>query len=81
MSRMLVSRALVVTLCSMSLSSGDLNKKNITLAYKNCELYETVLENRIRIRMFLGLPDPDPLVSGSDPDPSLFLINVLSGLK
>jgi hypothetical protein len=33
--------------------------------------------------MFLGLPDPDPLVRGTDlaPDPSLFLINVLSGLK
>jgi hypothetical protein len=27
-----------------------------------------------RIRMFLGLPDPDPLVRGMDPDPdhSLF---------
>jgi hypothetical protein len=23
---------------------------------------------RIRIRMFLGLPDPDPLVRGADPD-------------
>jgi hypothetical protein len=22
--------------------------------------------------MFLGLPDPDPLVRGTDPDPSLF---------
>jgi hypothetical protein len=32
-----------------------------------------------------GDPDPDPLVRGTDPDPaldpSLFLINVLSGLK
>jgi hypothetical protein len=26
---------------------------------------------RIRIRMFLGLPDPDPLVRGMDPDPSI----------
>jgi hypothetical protein len=26
----------------------------------------------IRIRMFLGLPDPDPLVRGKDPSPSLF---------
>jgi hypothetical protein len=33
----------------------------------------------IRIRMFLGLPDP--LVRGTDPDPSLFLIKVLSGLQ
>ncbi len=24
-----------------------------------------------RIRMFLGLPDPDPLVRGPDPDPSI----------
>jgi hypothetical protein len=24
----------------------------------------------IRIRMFLGLPDPDPLVRGMDPDPA-----------
>jgi hypothetical protein len=38
----------------------------------------------IRIRMFLGLPDQDPLVRGTDPDPALdplFLIKVLSGLK
>jgi hypothetical protein len=26
---------------------------------------------QIRIRMFLGLPDPDPLVRGTDPDPAL----------
>ncbi len=26
---------------------------------------------RIRIHMFLGLPDPDPLVKGMDPDPAL----------
>jgi hypothetical protein len=25
---------------------------------------------RIRIRKFLGLPDPDPLERGTDPDPS-----------
>ncbi len=32
-----------------------------------------VLGIRIRrIRMFLGLPDPDKLVRGTDPDPSLF---------
>jgi hypothetical protein len=45
------------------------------------------IRNRIRTRMFLGLPapDPDPLVRGTNPDPapdpSLFLINVLSGLQ
>jgi hypothetical protein len=26
---------------------------------------------RIRIHMFLGLPDPDPLVRCMDPDPAL----------
>jgi hypothetical protein len=40
-----------------------------------------------RIRMFLDLPDQDPLVRGTDPDPDpdpdpyLFLKNVLNGLK
>ena len=28
---------------------------------------------RIRIHMFLGLPDPDPLVRGMDPDPSIIM--------
>jgi hypothetical protein len=37
----------------------------------------------IRVSMYLGLPDPNPLVRGTDPDPdpSHFLINVLRGLK
>ena len=30
---------------------------------------------RIRIHMFLGLPDPDPLVRGMDPDPSIIMQN------
>jgi hypothetical protein len=29
-----------------------------------------VLGIRIRFRMFLGLPDPDPFVRGTDPDPA-----------
>jgi serine/threonine protein kinase len=29
---------------------------------------------RIRIHMFLGLPDPDPLVRGMDPDPDSSII-------
>jgi hypothetical protein len=35
---------------------------------------KVVLGIRRRIRMFLGLPDPDSLVRGTDPDtdPSLF---------
>ncbi len=32
-----------------------------------CEGKKVVLG--IRIRMFLGLPEPDPLVRGTDPDP------------
>jgi hypothetical protein len=28
---------------------------------------------RIRIHMFFGLPDPDPLVRGMDPDPSIIM--------
>jgi hypothetical protein len=31
-------------------------------------VFEAVL--RIRIRKFLGLPDPDPLVRCTDPDPA-----------
>ncbi len=30
-----------------------------------------ILIHRFRIHMFLGLPDPDPLVRGMDPDPAL----------
>jgi hypothetical protein len=57
----------------------------------NFLLFGTVLGVWIRIHripMFLGLPDPDPLVRaevGTDLDPTLdpflFPINVLSGLK
>ena len=39
-----------------------------------CELFgfvKSVLGIRIRkIRTFLGLPDPDPVVRGMDPDPA-----------
>ncbi len=28
-----------------------------------------------QIHMFLGLPDPDPLVRGGDPDPSIILVS------
>ncbi len=38
-------------------------------------LYLSVLRIRIRrIRMFLGLLDPDPLVRGVDSDPNLSII-------
>jgi hypothetical protein len=36
---------------------------------------QAVLRIRIhRIHMFLGLPDPDPLVRGMDPDPDPYII-------
>jgi hypothetical protein len=42
----------------------------------------TVLGIRIRrIRIYLGLPDPDPLVRGKGSRFFPFLIKVLSGLK
>ncbi len=34
---------------------------------------DAVLRIRIRNHMFLGLPNPDPLVRGMDPDPSLIM--------
>jgi hypothetical protein len=37
--------------------------------FDRTEYLQAVL--RIRIHMFLGLPDPDPLVRGMDPDPAL----------
>ncbi len=45
---------------------------------KTGKLLATVLG--IGIRIFLGLPDPDPSVRGMDPDPSLFS-KVVNGLN
>jgi hypothetical protein len=42
------------------------------LPKESLALYKSVL--RIRIHMFLGLPDPDPLVRGMDPDPDPSII-------
>jgi hypothetical protein len=36
------------------------------------QLNQFILEPVLGIRMFSGFPDPDPLVRGKDPDPSLF---------
>ncbi len=36
------------------------------------EMFKAVL--RIQIHMFLGIPDPDPLVRGVDPDPDPSII-------
>ena len=35
------------------------------------DVQQRVLRIRIRIHKFLGLLDPDPLVRGMDPDPSI----------
>jgi hypothetical protein len=56
------------------------NLKNI------CDILDQCLgSGSTRIRVFLGLLDPDPLVRDTDqdpdPDPYLFLTNVLNGLK
>ncbi len=40
--------------------------------FTNAAKVKSVLGIRVRrIRMFLGLPDADPLVRGTDPDPAL----------
>ncbi len=44
-------------------------KQCATDTFKQLRTFKSVL--RIRIHMFLGLPDPDPLVIGMDPDPAL----------
>jgi hypothetical protein len=44
--------------------------KILTVMYNNLFLLMIVPVLGIRIRMFLGLPDPDPLVRGADPDPA-----------
>ncbi len=38
--------------------------------FYTCTYYSTAV---FRIHMFLGLPDPDPLVTGMDPNPPLDL--------
>jgi hypothetical protein len=44
----------------------------ISLSGKISTFLEAVLRIRIRrIHVFLGLLDPDPLVRGADPDPSI----------
>ncbi len=42
--------------------------------FYNCYLL-AVLGIRIKIRMFLGLPDPDSLVRGTEPDPDPYLFS------
>jgi hypothetical protein len=56
--------------CAESCSVGN---KGFTLPHDSRKLILSVLRMRLRIRMFLGLSDPDPLVGGTDPlpDPSI----------
>jgi hypothetical protein len=35
------------------------------------------IRGRIRIRMFMGLQDPDPLVRGTDPHPSIVMQKIV----
>ncbi len=51
--------------------SGSGSGFSIIKMVKKIDEKKTVL--RIRIHMFLGLPDPDPLVRGIDPDPSIIM--------
>jgi hypothetical protein len=50
------------------------NQVRLTAQTRGSYLNKAVLGIRLRIRMFLGLQGPDPLVKGTDPDPdpSLF---------
>jgi len=56
-----------VLICSKLCSFANLKENFNLLGMK-----EEVLGIGIRIHIFFGLPDPDPLVRGTDPDPSLF---------
>ncbi len=49
--------------------------KSLNWKFKKLELgsFYSIFLAVLGIRMFLGLPDPDPLVRGMDPDPSIFL--------
>ncbi len=48
-------------------SPEDLRNKVMPLT-----VLRILIRDWIRIPMFLGVLDPDPLVRGTDPDPSLF---------
>ncbi len=41
----------------------------VTVFLENTAVKKKILVLGIRIRRFLGFPDPDPLVRGLDPDP------------
>ncbi len=56
----------------MDLAKSELIQK-VLIKGRGAEIsskFQPVLWIRIRIHMFLGLPDPDPLVRCMDPDPA-----------
>ncbi len=60
---------------SDSSDSEQVAKVRKLLFAEGCSLsrgVNTALRAVFRIRKFLGLPDTDPLVRGTDPDPSIF---------
>jgi hypothetical protein len=63
--------SLKTSVTSPDRADNKLEEENITLMTA-WESYKAVL--RIRIHMFLGLLDPDPLVRGMDPDPDPSII-------
>jgi len=77
----------LVELSIVLLRSSSLSCFTVYLWYHSviCKKKKTVF--RIRIPVFFGLPDPDPLVRGMDPDPALdpdpktSIINVLKTVK
>ncbi len=43
-------------------------------AFRDAVIFSVFLIQNLRIHMFLGLLDPDPLVTGMDPDPDPSII-------
>jgi hypothetical protein len=52
--------------------SDKITAKNLVLMVGNQIISSSVGDPIRRFRMFLGLPDPDPFVRGTDPHPFLF---------
>ena len=69
---------MLLSMCLIGFSQKKKHRKQIQ--NNNLKIFLSPLQSRalskkavlrIRIHMFLGLPDPDPLVRGMDPDPFL----------
>jgi hypothetical protein len=59
----------ILELVVRSILAVGVHMKNIHLGMANVK--KSVLRIRSQVLMFLGLLDPDPLVRGTDPDPSI----------